>query len=179
MVGGVVVMPDGCSSSTSTSASGATATNSSSCLFVLTDGRRFRCQNSLFTNAVPTVAELVLAFGGRPMSRVQISAPLRAAFAAIARSRACMVKAGLRVAGGPVPPQGSSSPDGELDIGTGNGGALIAFYPDASEAQRLEPGIVQRTKSLGAVVERHGAVTVVWVGAASGVRRDVRTCIAS
>ena len=76
-----------------------------------------------------------------------------------------------------MPPQGSSSPDGELDVGNGSGGALIAFYPDPSEARRLEPGIVKRTKSIGAEVERHGAVTVVWVGAAASVRRAVRTCV--
>ena len=77
----------------------------------------------------------------------------------------------------PVPPQRPSSPDGELDVGNGNGGALIAFYPDPSTARRLEPSIVQRTKNLGAQVERHGAVTIVWVGAAASVRRAVRTCV--
>jgi hypothetical protein len=176
--GGVEVMPDGCSSSASrSSASGATSESSSGCQFVLTDGRRFSCQSSLFTKAIPSVAELVHANGCRPISRLRISAALRASFAAIAKSRACMASAGLQVVGGPVLPHGSSSPDGELDIGNGSGGALIAYYLDPSEARRLESGIVKRTKSLGAEVERHGAVTVVWIGAASSARRDVRTCV--
>jgi len=89
-----------------------------------------------------------------------------------------MLKAGLRVMGGSVlPAQGSPSPDGELDVGNGSGGALIAFYPDPSQARLLEPGIVKSTKGLGAAVERHGAVTVVWVAAAASMRRDVRGCV--
>ena len=111
------------------------------------------------------------------MSSVKIPAALAAAFAAIAASKACMVSAGLRVDGGPVIPQGLPSPVGELDVGNGSGGALIAYYPDASQARRLEPAIAKRTKRLGAQVERHGAVTVVWVGAATDVRGKVRACV--
>jgi hypothetical protein len=89
-----------------------------------------------------------------------------------------MVNGGLRVVGGPVlPPQRPPSPDGELDVGNGSGGALIAFYGDPSEAEQFEPSIARRTKRIGAEVERHGAVTVVWIAAPATVRRGVRACV--
>jgi hypothetical protein len=109
-----------------------------------------------------------------------ISVALRTAFTALGKTRACLIKRGLRVVGGPVLPSGPfdpGSPDGELIVGSGADGAFIAFYGDAQRAQRLEPAAIGRAKRFGGQVERRGAVTVVWVRApASGLRSSVDAC---
>jgi len=85
----------------------------------------------------------------------------------------------MRVAGGPAfPPDQStsSSPDGELIAGAA--AAFIAFYTDASKAQRLEPQVMRNARRHGWQVERHGAVTVVWVHPpSSGARNSAQACV--
>jgi len=174
---GIVVTSQSCSSSTQTGGSAAGSSERGSCDFVLSDGRRFSCAGSMFARSLPTVAGLVHAAACKPMSRLKLPAALRAVFATIARSRACLAGAGVAVSGGPVlPPQGSPSPDGELDVGNGSGSALVAFYGDPREAQRLEPGVIARIRRFGRV-ERHGAVTVVWIAATASLRASVRACV--
>jgi hypothetical protein len=41
--------------------------------------------------------------------------------------------------------------------------AFVAFYTDAAKAQRLVPVVIQNAQRSGARVERHGAVTIVWI----------------
>jgi hypothetical protein len=84
----------------------------------------------------------------------------------------------FRVSGGPVFPQQSpTSPDGELIVGNGAGGAFIAFYTDAGRAARLEPEVRQNARHLGGQVERRGAVTVLWIRRpANGLRKVVLAC---
>lgn len=101
-------------------------------------------------------------------------AGLRAVATRIAAERTCLTRKGLSVTGGPVfPQQGPNTPDGEL-ITTG---ALIAFYTDGHNAQRLEPGIKQNARRFGGQVVPHGAVTVLWIHSpASGARNALSGC---
>jgi hypothetical protein len=97
---------------------------------------------------------------------------------ALGTVRTCLSMKALRVRGGPVFPQQSpSSPDGELIVGNGSGGAFIAFYTDSMRARRLEPAVRQNARRFGGQVERHGAVTVVWIHPPpAGLRKSVLTC---
>jgi hypothetical protein len=92
----------------------------------------------------------------------------------------CLLGQGLRVTGGPVFPSESQAPegaDGELIVGSGAGGAFIAFYRDASRAKRLEPDVAQNARRLGGQAERRGAVTVLWIRPpTSGLRKSMRAC---
>lgn len=93
----------------------------------------------------------------------------------IAAVKACLTSKGLAVHGGAtVGKLGPNSPDGEL-ITTG---AFIAFYTDASNARRLEPALKQNAMHIGGQVERHGAVTVLWIRPpATRLRNDVSACV--
>jgi hypothetical protein len=103
-----------------------------------------------------------------------------AVIARIANARRCVAGKGLRVIGGPVlpaPPPGSSSPDGELIVGSAATDVFIAFYTDADKAQRLQAGVVGDARRLGGRVERHGAATVLWMRPpASGLRTAMQAC---
>jgi len=56
-------------------------------------------------------------------------------------------------------------------------GAFIAFYTDAAKARRLQAGLTRNARRLGGQIERHGAVTVLWVHPpASDLRAAVQTC---
>lgn len=110
-----------------------------------------------------------------------VPAALRGVFAAIAATRTCLSTKGLRVTGGPVfPPeqQNTGSPNGELVVGAPNaGGAFVAFYGNAQQAQRLEPDVVRNAKRLGGQVERRDAVTIIWIRPpARSARLAVQTC---
>jgi hypothetical protein len=110
-----------------------------------------------------------------------MSASLRAVAARIAVARACLTRNGVRVTGGPVFPTdrvASSSPDGELIAGAATvGGAFIAFYSDPGKARRLEPGVKQNATRFGGLVERQGAVTVLWIHPPSnGARSVIESC---
>jgi hypothetical protein len=113
------------------------------------------------------------------MPSLVIPSAVRAVIAAIAKARTCLTARGLRAIGGPVLPAtpGSSSPDGELIVGNAASGTFIAFYTDAGKAQRLEAGVVRSASRVGGRVERHGAVTVVWIRPpATEVRKVVEAC---
>jgi hypothetical protein len=113
-----------------------------------------------------------------PLSRLVMSASMRAVAARIEVARACVTRNGLRVTGGPAfPPERSSpsSPDGELIAGTV--GVFIAFYTDPAKAQRLEPQVIHSAKRHGWQVERHGAVSVLWIHPpSSSARSTVEAC---
>lgn len=170
------VASSSCSASTSSTSSRAL----SHCVFVLTDGRRFRCQGSAFARSTPSANALVHANACAPLKRLVIPAESRAVFAAIGTARACLTAKGLLVSGGPVfPPDPHSprSPDGELIVGDAVSGAFIAFYNDPRKAQRLEPDVVHNAKRFGGEVERRGAVTLLWIRRpASDLRNTVEAC---
>jgi hypothetical protein len=153
------------------------------CVFVLMDGRRFRCLGSAFAGSTPSANALAHANACARLRRLVIPASSRAVFAAIGTARACLTAKGLRVSGGPVvPPDPHSprSPDGELIVGDVAGGAFIAFYKDPRKAQRFEPEVVRNAKRFGGEVERRGAVTVLWIRRpASDLRNTVKACVFS
>jgi hypothetical protein len=54
---------------------------------------------------------------------------------------------------------------------------FVAFYTDAAKAQRLVPEVIQNAERSGARVERHGAVTIVWIHASPSDLHDaVEAC---
>lgn len=143
-------------------------------VFVLTDGRRFRCSGPTFARSTPTPSALERASACVTMRSVAVPASVRAVLARIAAERSCLTSKGLRVSGGPVfPQQGPNSADGEL----ATAGALIAFYDDQRKAARLEPEVEQNARRFGGQVVRNGAVTVLWIHPpASGLRDAVSGC---
>ena len=156
---------------TATSSSRRAAANA--CVFVLTDGRRFRCSGVTFAKKTPSVALLEHAKSCIPLRRHVLSPRLRAVATRIAVARTCLTNKGLKVAGGPVSPeQGPSSPDGEL-ITTDT---FVAFYSSVGKAQRLEPEVIRNAKRFRGQVVRHGAVTILWVRPPG---HDLRTTVVS
>jgi hypothetical protein len=168
------VASTGCSGGSSSASSHAV----SYCVFVIADGRRFRCQGSAVAQSQQTASSLARAVGCVALRRLAISPASRAVFVALARVRACLIGRGYQVIGGPVlPPQGPNAPDGELTVGTRPAVPVIAFYDDPLQAARLEPAVIRRAKPLGGQVERRGAVTVVWLQAPkSALRARVQAC---
>ena len=111
----------------------------SSCVFVLADGRRFTCPER-FAHAVQTAASLEHSTACRPIAPLHLSAAVRRVTATIESAQACLTSRKVRAIGGAVlPPLAApSSPDGELIAGYLPNGALIAFYLDR-EKQRARP----------------------------------------
>jgi hypothetical protein len=146
----------------------------SSCVFVLADGRRFRCSGAAFARSTPSSNTLEHAKACVSLSRLTLSASVRAVVARIAAVKTCLTNKGLRVGGGPiVPQQAPNTPAGELITK----GAFIAFYTDQLKAERLEPQVRQNAKRFGGQVVRNGAVTVLWIHPpASGLRDAVSGC---
>jgi hypothetical protein len=165
------VVSGSCTASSAASSSGYPALGlNSSCVLVLGDGRRFRCPIDP-PNA--TAASLAHTKGCAQMAPLVLSAAMHAVIARIDGSRSCLAARGQRVTGGPVLPQvpdGSSSPDGELIVGTARG-ALIAFYTSHARAARHEPAVARNARALGGTVEQHGSVSVLWVRQPSAARR--------
>jgi hypothetical protein len=150
-----------------------------SCVLFLSDGERFRCASDF---AEATAATLGHAKGCTRMLSLVLSPALHSLVARVAKARACLIAKGQRAIGGPVlppaPPE-SDSPDGELIVGTARG-AFIAFYLDSRKARRLAAGIARNARRFGGAVERHGAVTIVWVHPPTSGRRDaVAACTAA
>lgn len=166
-----------CSEGASSSRGGKSHTFSY-CVFVLSDGRRFRCPPAFgIGRPTPGVSVLEHTKACTPLTPLTISASTHAVFARIAKTHSCLSKRGLRVIGGPVfPSQGPNTPDGELIVGEA-AGTFIAFYDNARKARRLEPQIRQNVKRFGGKVKRLGAVTVLWVHPPSSAQRNsVETC---
>lgn len=164
------------SSSCSEQSSSSSPVQSGSCVFVLEDGRRFRCPLR-FGDRATLSASVQHSKACVALAALVIPARSRVLFATIAKTRACLSGRGLRVTGGPVfPAQGSDSADGELIVGDAAGGALIAFYADGRKAQRLEPKVRQNAKRLGGQLERRGAVIVLWPHPSSPLSRSVEPC---
>jgi hypothetical protein len=159
--GSVQVTSASCSSSSASPGSSA----SGSCTFVLSDGRRFSCSPAFERRSRLSVSTLEHAKSCRRLSTLAIPAPARRIFTAIEKARTCLIARGRRVTGGPAFPPNPTAPMGlvgELVVVNGAAPTFIAFYSNPSEAQQLEPEIVHNAKRLGAQLERHGAVTVLW-----------------
>jgi hypothetical protein len=167
------------STSCSTAATSASRRVVDACVFVLTDGRRYRCTGPSFSRPpAPTPPALERAGACVTLRRLAVPAAARAAVAAIASARSCLTAKGLRVTGGPVVAAEAQSPDGELVVGDGTGGAFVAFYGDPARAERLEPAVKRNARRFAGAVERRGAVTVLWIRPpAGGLRERVETCV--
>jgi hypothetical protein len=142
-------------------------------VFVLTDGRRFSCPQSLSAGR-PTVSSLEHAKACTRLTPIRIPASWRPVFALIENVRSCLSSRGLRVLGGPVlgaPAEGPQTPLGELIVGPPP--TFIAFYKNRQAAREAEPMVLQNARRLGGVVARRGAVTVIWTRPPVSARRAV------
>jgi hypothetical protein len=69
---------------------------------------------------------------------------------------------------------GPGGPEGELIVSD----ALIAFYIDAATAKRAEPEVLHNARSFHGEVERHAAVTVLWLQTPpKNLRSSVHGCV--
>jgi hypothetical protein len=150
-----------------------------SCTFVLNDGRRLGC-NRTFIGPTPSVPEL-LRDGCRWLTRLKLSRSMRAVIARIDRARSCLTSRRLRATGGPAfptRPRDAAQPDGELVISSSHP-EFIAFYTDAARARRIEPVLRGDDSRKHVLLERRGAVTVVWSQSpADELRHAVWGCVA-
>jgi hypothetical protein len=167
---------------------GAGKTVSQSCAFVLSDGERFRCGRA-FRGAAATAEQLEHS-GCRRLASLKLSDPERALIARLDGARSCLTAKGLHAVGGPVlptgppggtvqlpTPPGSTQPGGEVVI-TSAQPTFIAFYNDATQAARIEPGLARSDASAHVLVERRGAETIVWSHAPTAqLRNTVRACL--
>jgi hypothetical protein len=154
--------------------SGVGMTTSGGCLFVLGDGRRFRCPLS-FERRPVTAATIETSRACVALAAAVVPAYLRPVAARIAGARACLERHGLAVTGGlvPAPPSGPDATDGELDTTD----ALIAYYSGRSQAAALEPDVAKNMRALGGTVARDGAENVAWLVAPSRtLRHTVAIC---
>jgi hypothetical protein len=146
------------------------------CEYVLPDGRRFSCNMASFQTSAPTISEVEHSKACVTLPRVSGPTASPAVVKAIGRSRVCLIRAGLAVQGGPVPPEGHGpgGPEGELIVSD----ALIAFYIDSGTAKRAEPEVLHNARGFHGEVERHGAVTVLWLQPPpNDLRSSVHRCV--
>ncbi len=150
------------------------------CVYVLTDGRRFRCPEATFGAATPAIGALERAPSCARLKGLAISSAQRRAFASLATARACLAGRGLGVTGGPILPRNPrtpDAPDGELIVGARGGAAFVGFYRDARMAGQRAADLEANAQRLGGQVVRRGTVTVVWIHPPpSGLRTDVQVC---
>ena len=163
------------STSCSASGGGPGSRTVSSCMFVLSDGRRFNCPETFGVGRpVPSVTTLEHTKACTRLSTLPVPRALRAVFAAIAKVRTCLTTPGRRVIDGPVfppDPHAPDQPDGELITFDGTAQIFIAFYLDTLKARRLEPPIIHNARAIGGEVERRDAVTVLWTRRPTPERR--------
>ena len=149
----------------------------SSCVFMLVDGRRFRCPQR-FAQSVQTAGSLERARACSAITPVHLGAAVKRVTATIEAAQACLTAHGVRAIGGPVLPispvlpfgvphlpalaASQNGPDGELIAGFLPNGALLAFYRDVAKAVRLEPAILNNARRIHAQVQRRGATTIFW-----------------
>jgi len=154
-------------------------TTSQSCSFVLSDGQQFRCRQA-FEGQTPTARVLEHTKGCVRLPSLKLSPAERRMIAALDKARGCLTAKGIRALGAPVlppNPPGSDSADGEIVVGRSAADVVfIAFYTNTARAQQLEASLMRNAHRFKGQVERHGAVTVLWVHPPSGVRAAVRAC---
>lgn len=162
----------------STTRTGRSAATESSCVFVLSDGRRFSCP-STFARPTPSVSTLERASACIPLKRLEIGTSLQRVSQALATTRRCLSAQGFRAVGSPVPPsQGAGAPQGELMLVRRGTSAFIAFYGSEAQAVSREPSLLKTAKHFGGLVERRGAIAIVWTATPSAsLRHTVETCV--
>jgi hypothetical protein len=146
------------------------------CEYVLPDGRRFNCNMASFQTSAPTISEVKHSKACVALPRVSPPTASPAVVKTIGRARACLIRAGLAVKGGPVPPEGHGpgGPEGELIVCD----ALIAFYIDPNTAKRAEPEVLHNARGFHGEVERRSAVTVLWLQPPPNhLRSSVHGCV--
>jgi hypothetical protein len=170
---GVQVSSGGCT----TSETANHARPVSFCVYVLTDGRRFKC-SAISTGPTPSVAALEHDKRCTPLRPLTITPAMHAVIAAIAATKRCLSTRGVTASGAPVlPSQGPNVPEGEVIVVNGVHPIFIAYYADAAKAKRLEPAIAHNATRLGGSTERRGAVTILFTHPpASDLRRTVEGC---
>jgi hypothetical protein len=155
-------------------------TRHGSCIFTLTDGRRFECPLR-FGTGHPTPASLMRAKACHALSPLRIPAAWKRVFERLYAVQACLTRHGIRVNGGPALGSGDPkrTPLGELDVAS-KPMAIIAFYTSARVARRAEPKILSRIQHTGGSVQRHGAVSVVWTSPPSSqLDSTVTNCVSA
>lgn len=198
LAGLLVLMLVGCGSSSATlvnfasevvssscHASGASGpTQLQACDYVLGDGRRFSCPHQL-TGASSdqlTGASLDHALQTadcRKLPQLKISAAQRTTFHAVGDALACLRLKGLRANGGPVLPDRTQTPDGEVVIASAHP-TFIAFYISVAKARRLEVTVRRNVQRTHGLVERHAAVTIAWTAAPNAqLRHTIESCVFS
>lgn len=161
------------STSCSEGATGGSSRATGSCVFVLSDGRRYSCP-ATFSRITVSGAALQRSKVCTQLRRLAVSSSTQRLYANIDQARRCLIEHGLRARGGPVlPPQGPNAPDGELITGNGNGGGLVAFYNDIGKADRLAPKVIKNAGRFGGQVERRGTTTIVWIRPPSSTLRHI------
>ena len=116
----------------------------------------------------------------RTMAPLHLSAAVRRVTARIQSAQACLRSHSVRSIGGAGLPSSadSSSPDGELIAGSLPNGALIAFYRDIEEADRLEPVVLSNARRTHAQVGRSSAATIFSSRPpTAALRRAVQACL--
>ena len=162
-----------------------TTTTWESCLYVASDGQRFRCRSALRAT-VQTVTSLERDKACVQLSRLLVPAAIQAVFATIEKARTCLTAQGLSVNGGPVlrqphpegamPPPRQERSDGELRIDYGEGSVIVGFFENPTAAKRHEATVAQRMKSVGGQVERQGAVDILWIAPPPKLRQSLHAC---
>jgi hypothetical protein len=146
---------------TTVGARGGRRVDSSYCVYVLSDGRRFRCPSAA-SRALQTASSLTRNRACTHLTALVVAPSELAAFAALDKARLCLTHARVRVSGGPIfPPQGKTAPVGELIIVNGSAPIFIAFYRNGLNAELHQPEILRNARRLGGRVERRGAATIV------------------
>jgi hypothetical protein len=95
------------------------------------------------------------------------------------RISGCLTKEGYRLQGGAPQATGSEAPDYQIIFSGRHGGGYIGFYKNTSRAARVARQLrVNAQRTNGAAVERHGAITIVWIDLADqAARASVRACL--
>jgi len=70
---------------------------------------------------------------------------------------------GFEVLGGPRAKDDENAPDTELIVGGKEASAFVAYYEDEARAQRYHSEIEKNATRFDGTVERHDALTIVWV----------------
>jgi hypothetical protein len=116
------------------------------------------------------------AAGCAKLPSLSLSAAQRSTFTAVYSASKCLTAERLRVAGGPILPAGSDTPDGELIVRSVHP-AFVAFYSAVAKADRLESAVARNARAFHGLVEKRGAVTIIWaIAPASALRSVVEGC---
>ena len=150
------------------------------CEFVLSGGRRFKCQGSGFDRSQPSAGELSDNKACIPLSRVAIPVVPGTVLTQMARVRTCLTHHDLQVSGGPAGPEGPGQPTGPYGVLYVVSAFSVPGYTVTIAFDRHSQGVKRRKGHVIRVADReehHGAVSVTWHGTpAKGLRTSVRAC---